>query len=151
MRNKLRHGSGCQLSCLINGCSSQPFQDNDLFGRISVEAYNRYIEERAVQMKLDRCLRRFDELEIRIDAASDGINAANVGIDAVNHGINAANDGINNLAKGWTGPLFVVAGTRIGTSHVLPASPSIPILLERKRVAFTLIRWKLDRSFVMAS
>jgi serine/threonine protein kinase len=93
IENKLRHGSGCQLSCLINGCSSQPFQDNDLFGRISVEAYNWYIEKRAEQANWDECFRQLYGLRI-------GIDAANVGIQAANEGINAANDGINNLAKG---------------------------------------------------
>ena len=43
--NKLNHGSGFQLSCLINGCSSQPFHDTDLFGRITIETYNRYVEK----------------------------------------------------------------------------------------------------------
>ncbi len=45
--NKLGDDSGCQLFCLIKGCSSQPLQDKDLYGRIPVETYNRYVAKRA--------------------------------------------------------------------------------------------------------
>ncbi|KAI2503197.1 serine/threonine kinase [Fragilaria crotonensis] len=42
--DKLVDYSGCQLSCLIKECSSK-LQDNDLYGRIPVEMYNRYFKK----------------------------------------------------------------------------------------------------------
>jgi serine/threonine protein kinase len=45
--DKLGGESGCQLFCLIKECSCQPLQDKDLFGRIPVETYNRYVKKRA--------------------------------------------------------------------------------------------------------
>ncbi|KAI2489119.1 serine/threonine kinase [Fragilaria crotonensis] len=37
--------AGCQLVCLIKGCSSQPFQDEDIFGHIP-ESYVGHVEKR---------------------------------------------------------------------------------------------------------
>ena len=45
--DKLGDDSGRQLSCLINECCSQPFQDKDLCGCIPVETYNRYVGKQA--------------------------------------------------------------------------------------------------------
>ena len=147
IENTLRHGSGCQLSCLINGCSSQPFQDNDLFGRISVEAYNCYIEKRTHQAKLDQCIHQLhglnlgiDAVNVGIDAVNVGINAlkigidaANVGINAANDGIKAANDGINNLAKGLDRSL---AALSLLAAHQFEQCPNLvwvtPISVEKK-------------------
>ena len=52
--------SGYHVSCLIeiDRCSSQPFQDKDIFGHVSVETYwyNRYIEKNVEHAKLDEIL-----------------------------------------------------------------------------------------------
>jgi serine/threonine protein kinase len=45
--DKLGDYSGSHFSCLIKGCASQPFQLEDLYGRIPVETYNRFVEKRA--------------------------------------------------------------------------------------------------------
>ena len=54
--DKLGDNSGCQLLCLIKGCSSQPLQDEDLYGRIPVETYNRYVAKRAARQMLQMFL-----------------------------------------------------------------------------------------------
>jgi hypothetical protein len=58
--DKLGDVSGRQLTCLIKGCSSQPFQDEDLNGRIPVEAFKRYRERRAERRLWDECFLRFE-------------------------------------------------------------------------------------------
>ncbi|KAI2491915.1 hypothetical protein MHU86_22653 [Fragilaria crotonensis] len=45
--DKLGDHSGCQLLCLIKECSSK-LQDTDLYGRIPIEMYNRYVKKRAM-------------------------------------------------------------------------------------------------------
>ncbi|KAI2494513.1 serine/threonine kinase [Fragilaria crotonensis] len=45
--DKLGDHSGCQLLCLIKECSSK-LQDTDLYGRIPLEMYNRYVKKRAM-------------------------------------------------------------------------------------------------------
>jgi serine/threonine protein kinase len=45
--NKLGDDSGRQFLCLIDGCSSQPFQDEDLYGRIPFATYTRYVGKQA--------------------------------------------------------------------------------------------------------
>ena len=57
--DKLGDDNGCQLLCLIKECSSK-LQDKDLYGRIPLETYKRYVEKRADQAKLDECLLRLD-------------------------------------------------------------------------------------------
>ena len=58
--NALGHCSGYHVSSLIeiDRCSSQPFQDKDIFGHVSVETYwyNRYIEKNVEHAKLDEIL-----------------------------------------------------------------------------------------------
>jgi hypothetical protein len=56
IRNTVSHylSGGCDVVCLINGCSGEPFQDEDLNELLSVETYTHYIARRAEHNELNR-------------------------------------------------------------------------------------------------
>ena len=52
------------VSCPIDRCSSQPFQDNDLFGCVSVETY---IRIKVDQSKLDKIIHRMNAVQVDVE------------------------------------------------------------------------------------
>ncbi|KAI2494865.1 serine/threonine kinase [Fragilaria crotonensis] len=84
--NALGHSNGYHVSCLIDRCSSQPFQDEDLFGRVSVETYNRYIEKKVEHAKLDEILH--------------GMRAVRVGVERNNQLLQEQQEMLQRLASG---------------------------------------------------
>ncbi|KAI2492671.1 serine/threonine kinase [Fragilaria crotonensis] len=84
--NALGHSNGYHVSCLIDRCSSQPFRDEDLFGRVSVETYNRYIEKKVEHAKLDEILH--------------GMRAVRVGVERNNQLLQEQQDMLQRLASG---------------------------------------------------
>ena len=67
VENKLRHGSGCQLSCLITACASQPFQDEVLNRCVSLDTYNLYIVKRANHEMFNKILSRIDAAQVGVE------------------------------------------------------------------------------------
>ncbi|KAI2494587.1 serine/threonine kinase [Fragilaria crotonensis] len=84
--NALGHSTGYHVSCLIDRCLSQPFRDEDLFGRVSVETYNRYIEKKVEHAKLDEILH--------------GMRAVRVGVERNNQLLQEQQEMLQRLASG---------------------------------------------------
>ncbi|KAI2491606.1 serine/threonine kinase [Fragilaria crotonensis] len=103
--DKLCDENGCQLVCLIQDCPSK-IHDKDLYGRIPVETYKRYVEQRAdqtkLQTKLDECLRQL--YLVRSD-----IYVVHVGVEHSNELLQKQQHMLQRLAKGLDRSLAALA------------------------------------------
>ena len=98
--NKLRHGSGCQLSCLIIGCTSQPFQDKDLFERVSVDTYNEYIKKRLDRTMMDECLRQMQLMRSDVYATRVGVEAVYGVVKETKESLQTQEEMLQRVTKG---------------------------------------------------
>ncbi|KAI2492673.1 serine/threonine kinase [Fragilaria crotonensis] len=99
--DKLCDENGCQLVCLIQDCPSK-IHDKDLYGRIPVETYKRYVEQRADQTKVDECLRQ-------VYLVRSDIYVVHVGVEHSNELLQKQQHMLQRLAKGLDRSLAALA------------------------------------------
>jgi hypothetical protein len=91
-------GAGCDVVCRIDGCSSEPFQDEDLRKLLSVEIYTRSIARRGEQTRMND-LHQLEILEKTFHRIDESVHGVKQSVDATYGSLQEQQEMLQNLQK----------------------------------------------------
>jgi serine/threonine protein kinase len=123
--NLMHHLSDrCELLCLINGCASRPFKDEDLSKYIPIELYNQIIEKRGDMMRRDECFLQFAsqlagfqsnlfvqlaDMQSQLSGLTLDVHGVKMGVDESNARLQRQQKMLEKIAKGLHRSLAALA------------------------------------------